>query len=39
MYTLKLISEHIDHDTNYLIEQDKESGKKELQDKGYLYAG
>jgi hypothetical protein len=36
MYTLKLISEHIDHDTNYLIEQDEKSGKK---NKRYLYAG
>ena len=38
-YTLKLISEHIDHNTDYLIEQDEKSGKKELQDKRYLYAG
>ena len=34
MYTLKLISEHIDHDTNYLIEQDEKSGKKNYKIKG-----
>ena len=28
MYTLKLISEHIDHSADYLIEQDDTSGKK-----------
>ena len=33
-YQLKLISEHIDHDTDYLIEQDKESGKKNYKIKG-----
>ena len=33
-YTLKLISEHIDHDTNYLIEQDEKSGKKNYKIKG-----
>ena len=33
-YTLKLISEHIAHDTDYLIEQDKESGKKNYKIKG-----
>jgi hypothetical protein len=34
MYTLKLISEHIDHDTNYLIEQDEKSGEKKYKIKG-----
>ena len=34
MYTLKLMAEHIDHDTDYLIEQDKESGKKNYKIKG-----
>ena len=33
-YTLKLISEHIDHDTDYLIEQDEKSGKKNYKIKG-----
>ena len=34
MYTLKLISEHIEHDTDYLIEQDEKSGKKNYKIKG-----
>ena len=34
MYTLKLISEHIDHNTDYLIEQDEKSGKKNYKIKG-----
>ena len=34
MYTLKLMAEHIEHDTDYLIEQDKESGKKNYKIKG-----
>jgi hypothetical protein len=33
-YQLKLISEHIDHDTDYLIEQDEKSGKKNYKIKG-----
>ena len=33
-YTLKLISEHIDHDTDYLIEQDEKTGKKNYKIKG-----
>ena len=32
-YTLKLISEHIEHDTDYLIEED-EKGKKNYKIKG-----
>ena len=32
-YTLKLISEHIEQDTDYLIEQ-KEDGKKDYKIKG-----
>ena len=27
-YTLKLISEHIEHDTDYLIEQDEKRVKR-----------
>ena len=34
MYTLKLMAEHIENDTDYLIEQDKESGKKNYKIKG-----
>ena len=34
MYTLKLISEHIAHDTDYLIEQDEKSGNKNYKIKG-----
>ena len=34
MYTLKLISEHIDHSADYLIEQDDTSGKKNYRIKG-----
>ena len=34
MYTLKLISEHIDHSADYLIEQDDTSGKKNYKIKG-----
>ena len=33
-YTLKLISEHIAHDQDYLIEQDEKSGKKNYKIKG-----
>ena len=33
-YTLKLISEHVEHDTDYLIEQDEKTGKKNYKIKG-----
>ena len=33
-YTLKLISEHVEHDTDYLIEQDEKTGKKDYKIKG-----
>ena len=33
-YTLKLISEHVEHDTDYLIEQDEKTGKKNYKLKG-----
>ena len=38
-YTLKLISEHIDHNTDYLIEQDEKSGKKNYKIKGIFMQG
>ena len=34
MYTLKLISENTEHDTDYLIEQDEKTGKKNYKIKG-----
>ena len=34
MYTLKLMAEHIEHDTDYLIEQDEKSGEKKYKIKG-----
>ena len=34
MYTLKLISEHTEHDTDYLIEQDEKTGNKNYKIKG-----
>ncbi len=33
-YHLKLISEHIENDIDYLIEQDEKSGKKNYKIKG-----
>ena len=33
-YTLKLISEHIEQDTDYLIEQDEKTGNKNYKIKG-----
>ena len=33
-YTLKLISEHIEKDTDYLIEQDEKTGNKNYKIKG-----
>ena len=33
-YTLKLISEHIEQDTDYIIEQDEKSGNKNYKIKG-----
>ena len=33
-YTLKLISEHIEQDTDYIIEQEEKSGNKNYKIKG-----
>ena len=38
-YTLKLISEHIEQDTDYLIEQDEKTGNKNYKIKGIFMHG